>query len=96
MSNLEVSIIGGCGHVGLPLGIVFAASGINVKLIDINKKAIEQVNDGELPFKEEGAKSLLEKALRENMLTASCDPNIIHGSDFIIFIRLSLGTTSIH
>ena len=40
MSNLEVSIIGGCGHVGLPLGIVFAASGINVKLIDINKKAI--------------------------------------------------------
>ncbi len=86
MSNLEVSIIGGCGHVGLPLGIVFAASGINVKLIDINKKAIEQVNDGELPFKEEGAKSLLEKALRENMLTASCDPNIIHGSDFIIFI----------
>ena len=33
----DVVIIGGLGHIGLPLGIVFASKGLNVCLNDINK-----------------------------------------------------------
>jgi hypothetical protein len=30
----KIVIIGGCGHVGLPLGIVFANCGLDVVLLD--------------------------------------------------------------
>ena len=33
----EMSIIGGAGHVGFPLGLVFAAKNFKVNLIDKNK-----------------------------------------------------------
>jgi len=35
----DVVIIGGCGHVGLPLGVAFAARGLAVTLYDINAAA---------------------------------------------------------
>ena len=31
-----ISIIGGAGHVGLPLGLAFANKNFNVNLIDLN------------------------------------------------------------
>ena len=46
----DVLIIGGCGRVGLPLGIAFASRGLSVVLYDINAAAVDRVNDGALPF----------------------------------------------
>ena len=37
--EFDVAIIGGLGHVGLPLGIVFADKGLNVCLCDVDKKS---------------------------------------------------------
>ena len=39
MFNKTISIIGGTGHVGLPLGLFLAKKNYNVKLIDINLKS---------------------------------------------------------
>ena len=36
--EFDVTIVGGLGHVGLPLGIVFADKGLKVCLCDIDKK----------------------------------------------------------
>ena len=36
--NYDVCIVGGLGHVGLPLGILFASKGLKVSLYDINNK----------------------------------------------------------
>jgi UDP-glucose 6-dehydrogenase len=36
MNKEEVAIIGGCGHVGLPFGIVLANVGYDVKAIDLD------------------------------------------------------------
>ena len=36
--NFEVSIVGGFGHVGLPLGLMFASKNIKTLLIDINEE----------------------------------------------------------
>ena len=41
--NLNVSIIGGAGHIGLPLGLLLKKKGVNVTLIDINKKKTRMV-----------------------------------------------------
>ena len=38
----SISIIGGAGHVGLPLGLSLAQKKFNVNLIDINKKKFEK------------------------------------------------------
>ena len=51
----DMAIVGGCGHVGLPLGIAFAESGLDVALYDTNEAVVAQVGRGEMPFKEADA-----------------------------------------
>ena len=59
----DVAIIGGLGHIGLPLGILFANKKKNVLLVDSNLEHQEKVMRGEMPFLEYGAEDILEKAL---------------------------------
>ena len=59
MFNKTISIIGGTGHVGLPLGLAFAVKNYKVQLIDINLETIKNVNNGIMPFKEDGAPRIL-------------------------------------
>ena len=56
----KIVIIGGCGHVGLPLGIVFANCGLDVVLLDRDQAKIETVNGGQMPFMETNALEQLE------------------------------------
>lgn len=69
--------MGGCGHIGLPLGLVLADKGFSVTLYDIDHVAINQVNNGEMPFKEDGGAELLKKARELNRIVASNDKNTI-------------------
>ena len=39
-----VAIVGGCGHVGLPLGLAFASRGLDVVLYDVNERSVAVVN----------------------------------------------------
>ena len=41
-----VSIVGGAGHVGAPLGLALSSKGYNVILIDKNKENIKKINHG--------------------------------------------------
>ena len=70
----DVVIVGGCGRVGLPLGVALASRGLGVVLCDINAAAVQTVNDGRLPFAEPGAAQLLADAVREGRLRATTDP----------------------
>ena len=49
-ANFDLSVIGGLGHVGLPLSIKFAEKGLKVCAYDINKSSIDQVKKGKMPF----------------------------------------------
>ena len=51
----NICIIGGCGHVGIPLGLALASKNFNVTLIDVNTNAVDKINSKKTPFKEEGA-----------------------------------------
>lgn len=85
----DVAIVGGCGHVGLPLGIALADAGLTTVLYDINEAGISLVNKGELPFKEPGADQLLERVLAEKRLEATSDPSVVSEARNII---LAIGT----
>ncbi len=82
----DVVIIGGCGRVGLPLGIAFAARGLTVRLYDINAKAVNVVNSGTLPFAEEGAAGPLSKAVAEGRLMATTDPASVADAEHVVVI----------
>ena len=70
----DIVIMGGCGHVGLPLGMAFADHGADVTLFDSSADAVARVNSGVMPFREEGADTLLPKLLECNRLRATTDP----------------------
>jgi UDP-N-acetyl-D-mannosaminuronic acid dehydrogenase len=82
----DVTIIGGCGRVGLPLGIALASRGLSVNLYDINAAAVATVNDGILPFEEDGAGELLAEAVREGRLWATTDPASVAEAENLVVI----------
>lgn len=87
MDKMKISIIGGCGHIGLPLGIVLARTGFSVDLIDINRDAVEMVNSGKLPFMEDDAEVILEEVLMQGKIKATTDVAVISTSD-VIFVTI--------
>lgn len=62
-----ISILGGLGHVGLPLGLVLADCGYQVSLIDSHATRLHAVRNGQMPFLEEGALPLLRRHLGERL-----------------------------
>src|SRR3954452_4517776 len=82
----DVAIIGGCGRVGLPLGIALASRGLSVVLYDINAAAVATVNSATLPFDEEGAAPLLSAAVADGRLRATTDRAAGAGAENLIVI----------
>ena len=82
----DVCVIGGCGHVGLPLAIMLADKGKNVCIYDTNEKSIETVKSGVIPFFEEGAEPLLEKVLAGGKLHFSAKPDVVSESETAVLI----------
>ena len=83
--NQKICIIGGCGHVGIPLGLAFASKGKDVMLVDVNPRAVEAINAGKLPFKEEGADALLKAHIGKN-LRATADAALVKEQDVVVFV----------
>lgn len=88
-TSYDLVIIGGLGHVGLPLGITFAKKGLKVCLYDIDKSKGEMVRKGKLPFIEYGAQEILEKVLKEQTLSVSYNIKDISKAKYVI---VTLGT----
>ena len=81
----KLVIIGGCGHVGLPLGMVFAGSGLEVVLLDIDETKIAVVNRGQMPFMEKAAEELLKKVIGKS-LVATADNACLKDADAAIAV----------
>lgn len=84
-----LAIVGGCGHVGLPLGLAFAARGHQVDLLDTCGERVAQVNAGHMPFQEDGADALLRQHAASGLLRATTDPAVLEDADAII---VTIGT----
>jgi UDP-N-acetyl-D-mannosaminuronic acid dehydrogenase len=81
----DVVVVGGCGHVGLPLGICLASRGLKVVLHDLNAAAVETVSRGEMPFLETGADSELRR-VNGVTLSATTDPAVVSRAEHIIVV----------
>jgi UDP-N-acetyl-D-mannosaminuronic acid dehydrogenase len=85
-AKYDVCIVGGCGHVGLPLGMAFADKGKNVVLYDINEPVIDKVNKGIVPFKENGAEAVLGRVTKSKKLVATNKPSVIGESEVVVLV----------
>src|ERR1700739_809654 len=82
----DLVVIGGCGHVGLPLAIAFADRGAQVAIYDVSEPAVESVNAGRLPFDEPGAAPLFERAVSSGRLHASTDPSVVGTAEHVVVV----------
>jgi UDP-N-acetyl-D-mannosaminuronic acid dehydrogenase len=83
---MRVTIIGGCGHVGLPLGVALASEGVDVTAYDTDADAVAIVNSGNMPFLEEGAEELLRKGLDSQQFRASTDATSLALADVVVVV----------
>ncbi len=60
-----VCIVGGAGHIGTPLGLALCSKGYNVILIDKNTENIKKINQGIMPFEEDGCANLLKEMIKK-------------------------------
>jgi UDP-N-acetyl-D-mannosaminuronic acid dehydrogenase len=81
----DVVVVGGCGHVGLPLGLAFAERGLHVALFDVNQAAVDEVASGRMPFEEAGAQAVLERVLASR-LTVSTDPAVVSSAENVVIV----------
>jgi UDP-N-acetyl-D-mannosaminuronic acid dehydrogenase len=84
-----LAIVGGCGHVGLPLGLAFARKGHAVDLLDTWAERVAQVNAGRMPFQEDGADELLAECIAKGLIKATTDHAVLEDAGAII---VTIGT----
>ena len=82
----DVVVVGGCGHVGLPLAIAFADRGLRVGIYDVSESAVATVSAGEMPFDEAGAPDVLKRVVTEGKLEASVDPAIVGSAEHVVVV----------
>jgi UDP-N-acetyl-D-mannosaminuronic acid dehydrogenase len=80
----DVVVVGGCGHVGLPLAVALASRGASVTCYDTSKDAVDAVSAGVLPFHEPGCEHRLHAALAAGRLTATTRPSVIASAEHIV------------
>jgi len=84
--DLDLVVVGGAGHVGLPLAMSFADVGCHVGIYDTDLAKIEQVRRGEMPFRERGADEMLKRTLDGGRLELSNEADILRRTDAVIMV----------
>jgi UDP-N-acetyl-D-mannosaminuronic acid dehydrogenase len=89
LTHGPLAIVGGCGHVGLPLGLAFARKGHQVDLLDTSPERVALVNSGKMPFHEDDADGLLVQSLKAGLIRATTDAAVLEDAAAII---VTIGT----
>ena len=85
-ADLDLVVLGGGGHVGLPLALSFADSGARVGIYDINEQTLARIAGGEMPFLEHGADVLLPKVLATGRLAFSNQPSMLTRTNCVVVV----------
>tara|TARA_B100000886_G_C20397308_1_gene480963 strand:- start:410 stop:1573 length:1164 start_codon:yes stop_codon:yes gene_type:complete len=80
--KFDIAIVGGAGHIGLPLGLLFADKRKNVILYDKDENNVMKINNLEMPFMEERGAKLLKKS--KNRLFATTDKRYLSNAKVVI------------
>jgi UDP-N-acetyl-D-mannosaminuronic acid dehydrogenase len=85
----DTVIVGGLGHVGLPLGLAFANKGAKVALYDVDEKKASIVRQGKMPFIEYDADPILPRTLGNGTLQVRTDVEAVSEGRTVI---VTIGT----
>ncbi len=88
-TTADLTVVGGAGHVGVPLVLAFTEAGLTVNVNDLNEAALATLRSGKLPFIEHDAAPLLAKALAGNKLVFTSSPGEIGRTGPVI---ITIGT----
>jgi UDP-N-acetyl-D-mannosaminuronic acid dehydrogenase len=89
VENADVTVVGGAGHVGVPLVLALAGAGLRVNVNDLNQQNLDTLKSGRLPFIEYDAADVLAKALANNRLVFSIGSDRISAGGPVI---ITIGT----
>lgn len=84
--DLDLVVLGGAGHVGLPLSLALADAGLRVGIFDIDEGTLERLARGEMPFREAGADELLRSVLPTGRLEMSPAADILGRTRQVIVV----------
>ncbi|MEW6225172.1 MAG: nucleotide sugar dehydrogenase [Chloroflexota bacterium] len=84
--DLDLVVLGGGGHVGLPLSLAMASAGLRVGIYDTNEATLATIARGEMPFLEGGADALLTEVLASGNLELSSTGDVISRADQLIVV----------
>lgn len=73
MSFEKISVIG-LGYIGLPTAAMFAAKKVRVTGVDVNKKTVATINQGNIHIVEPDLDTVVHQAVIDGYLTASTQP----------------------
>jgi len=82
----DVVVLGGCGHVGLPLAISLAKNGLTVASLDVDKSKVDLINSGKMPFLENGAEEILKDVLTKKSFISTLNPESISSAGTVIVV----------
>ena len=85
-ADLDVVVLGGGGHVGLPLSLALAQSGLRVGIYDTNPSTLEHIAAGQMPFMENGADDLLREILPTGRLAFGSDGDMIARTEQLVVV----------
>jgi UDP-N-acetyl-D-mannosaminuronic acid dehydrogenase len=83
--DFDVCVIGGAGHVGLPLSLAFADQGCKVLIQDINKATLDLIGTGRMPFLDRGAEAALQRTIGKT-LSATTEVSAVAKARFVIVV----------
>jgi UDP-N-acetyl-D-mannosaminuronic acid dehydrogenase len=83
---LDIVILGGGGHVGLPLSLAFAKAGLRVGIVDIAEATLARIGRGEMPFLEAGADELLAELLPTGRIELSASAEMLRRTRQVIVV----------
>jgi len=82
----DVCVIGGGGHIGLPLALTFCDVGYSTVVYDINQKTVELIRAGKMPFAEEGGQESLDRAVASGRFVVDTDPSLLAECKFLVLV----------
>ncbi|WP_308281810.1 nucleotide sugar dehydrogenase [Priestia filamentosa] len=71
--NMKICVLG-LGYIGLPTAALFAKAGFEVLGVDVNRKAVDLVNKGEVHLEEVGLPEVVKEVVETGKLSASSTP----------------------
>lgn len=89
VDDKKISIIGGAGHIGLPLSVLLFNLGFKVNLVDNNNHNLNLIKKGKSPFYEKDIEKFLKKTIKNKRFLTT---NLLESIKDSKFIFVCIGT----